>query len=291
MVPTSVCGRTYAVDTRLIYLDGEIVPLAEARISPMDIGLLRGYAVFDLLRTVGGRPFLLTEHLKRLRASAQHLGLKVPLDDEQITDVIDDLLSRNEHGEATVRLVLTGGVSPDGLTFDPETPTFCILTHDLVEPPATMYEIGTALMTREHKREVPGAKTTNYITMIHNRPEAAEIGAIDLLYHDGERIYEAASASFYVVRDGKIHAPADDVLWGTVGSFVLDLVRDRYEVVLGDVTLEEALGADEAFLTSTTRGVVPIVRLDDRKIGDGLPGPVTTEIMRTWRAALEGERP
>jgi branched-subunit amino acid aminotransferase/4-amino-4-deoxychorismate lyase len=271
----------------LLYLNGRIIPLADAAISPLDIGLLRGYAVFDLLRTVGGRPFLLAEHVQRLRASAEKLGLTVPATDAEIASAIDELLAFNGHAEATVRLVLTGGVSPDGMGFDPTTPTFFILTHELHEPPDALYEAGGALLTEKHQRELPEAKTTGYLTMLRHRERTAEAGAMDLLYHDGQRVFEAASASVYFVRGGRIYAPAGGVLWGTVGSLVLELVGDDYEVVVGDISLEDAFAADEVFLTSTTRGVVPIVRLDDSLVGDGAPGPVTRDLMAHWRQALD----
>jgi branched-subunit amino acid aminotransferase/4-amino-4-deoxychorismate lyase len=277
------------MDTRYIYLNGKIVEAEQAMISPFDIGLLRGYAVFDLLRTVGGEPFLLAEHLRRLRNSADELDLTVPATDEEITEAIAELLARNDHEEATVRLVLTGGLSDDGLTFDRSAPTFYILTHDLHEPPAALYADGGALLMEQHRREVPGAKTTNYLTMLHRRGAAEAIGAMDLLYHDGDRVYEAASASFYVVRDGVILAPQDDVLWGTVGTYVLETLCDAHEVEYRTLTVGEALSADEAFLTSTTRGVVPIVRLDDTTIGDGTPGPVTRDLMARWKAVVAGD--
>ena len=273
---------------RFIYLDGRIIPAEQAAISPFDIGLLRGYAVFDLLRTVRGKPFMLPEHLKRLRESAEQLDLVVPRTDEEITGVISELLRRNGHAEATVRLVLTGGVSLDGMTFDPATPTFYILTHELVEPPASLYQSGGKLLTEEHRREVPLAKTTNYITMLKHRTRCAEEEALDLLYHDAGRIYEAASASFYIVRGDTIMAPKTDVLWGTIGSFVLGLAEESYYVAFVDMTLEDALAADEAFLTSTTRGVVPIVSLDDQAIGDGTPGPVTKDLMARFNEAVFG---
>lgn len=273
----------------LIYLNGRVIPAEQATISPMDIGLLRGYAVFDLLRTVNGEPFLFVEHMKRLRASAAHLGLTLPVDDDDILSAVMELLGANGHEEAAVRFVLTGGVSPDGMSFDPATPTFMIMTHELHEPPAEWYEAGSRLKLVEHKRECPEAKTTNYLTMLRHKAQATEQGATDLLYHENGHITEAASASFYIVRDGRIIAPGSDVLWGTIGSFVLDLARDHYEIVLRDMTLEEALTADEAFLTSTTRGVLPIVSLDDHVIGDGLPGPITSDLMRRYRDAVFGE--
>jgi len=270
-----------------LFLNGRIVPASEAAISPFDIGLLRGYAVFDLLRTVNGRPFLLAEHLRRLRNSADALGLKVPYSDSEIASAIDELLARNGHTEATVRLVLTGGESPDGLSFSADTPTFYILTHEMRLLPASVYESGGKLLTKRHRREVPEAKTTNYLTMLRYHDQIVDAGALDLLYHDGSHVAEAASASFYVVKDGAIFAPGDGVLWGTVGSLVLQLAAENgREVVLGEVALEDAFGADEAFLTSTTRGVVPIVRLDDSKIGDGAVGPVTRELMEAYERVL-----
>jgi len=272
--------------TPKVYLNGSILPLTEAAISPLDIGLLRGFAVFDLLRTVGGRPFLLAEHLRRLRGSAELMGLRVPLGDGEIERVIGELLGSNGHDEATVRLVLTGGVSPDGMTFDPATPTFLILTHELHLPPASLYEHGGALLLRHHRREVPEAKTTNYITMLRGRDEIAEAGALDLLYHDGERVFEAASASVYFVAGGRVMAPADSVLWGTVGSLVLELIGGELDVAFCDISLSDALAADEVFLTSTTRGVVPIVRLGETPIGAGEPGPVTRDLMARWDAVL-----
>ncbi len=269
-----------------IYLNGRIVPASDAAISPFDIGLLRGYAVFDLLRTVDGEPFLLSEHLERLHASADHLGLRVPVTDAEIEAAIRELLRLNQHGEATIRLVLTGGVSPDGMSFDPEKPTFFILTHELHEPPAAVYENGASLVTHDYKREIPKAKTTNYLTMLANKSQAQSQGALDLLYVDDGVVYEAATASVYFVKGRTILAPSDDVLWGTIGSLVLDAAAGDYDVVSGVVSIQDMREADEVFLTSTTRGVVPIVRIDDVPVGDGRVGPVVRDLMERFRASL-----
>ncbi len=269
-----------------VYLNDRIVPLGEAAVSPLDIGLLRGYAVFDLLRTVSGKPFLFAEHAARLRASAAELGLRVPASDDEIAGIVAELLELNGHDEATVRIVLTGGVSTDGMSFDPETPTFLVMTHELHEPPASAYENGTRLRLVEHERELPTAKTTGYLTMLRHLPAARGDGETDLLYHSGGIISEVASASFYIVRDGAIHAPAGGVLPGTVGTLALSVAEKRgIPVVRGEITLSEALSADEAFLTSTTRWIVPVVALSGSPVGDGRPGPVTRELM----ALLERE--
>ena len=271
-----------------VYLNGAIVPAGSAAISPFDAGLLRGYAVFDLLQTLRGEPFMLPEHLHRLRNSAELLGLRVPAADDEIEAVIRELLARNSHTEATVRLVLTGGVSPDGMHFDPETPTFFIVTHELFDVPASVYVSGAKLLAVEHRRELPEAKTTGYLTWLRHHPRLDEAGAMDLLYHSGGVVSEAATASFYVVRDGRIFAPQAGVLWGTVGSWVLELAAGEFEIVYGDITLADALGADECFLTSSVRGVVPIVQIDEHVIADGKVGPVVGRLIELFEDATRG---
>lgn len=272
-----------------VYLNGSILPRKEAHISPFDAGLLRGYAIFDLLQTIGGEPHMLRDHLERFHSSADLMGLTIPVPDDEIERIIRDLLARNGHREATVRLVLTGGEAPDGMHFDPATPTFMIITHELFEVPATVYTEGAKLLAVEHSREFPEAKTTNYLTWLRNHARIEAEGAMDLLYHNGRVISEAATASFYVVRDGRILAPAGGVLRGTVGSYVLELARERFEVVLGEVTLEDLYSAEECFLTSSVRGVVPITRIDDHVVGSGEIGPVTRELMAAYRREAFGE--
>lgn len=273
-----------------VYLNGKIVPADLAAISPFDVGLLRGYAVFDLAQTIGGRPWMLAEHLSRFRSSASMLGLEVPVPDEDIVTAIDTLLELNGHAEATIRLVLTGGESSDGMHFDPATPTFVILTHELFEVPAEFYRSGASLITREHRRELPEAKTTNYLTWLRTHGEIDRAGAIDVLYHSDGLVSEAATASFYTVTGSTINAPDQGVLPGTVGTLVLGLAAPDYPVEFGPLLLDEVLAADEAFITSSVRGVVPIVRIDDHVIGNGSVGPVVTELMSRCRQAMSANR-
>jgi len=272
-----------------VYHNGSIVPASEAAISPFDAGLLRGYAVFDLLQTIDGMPYMLAEHLERFHHSADLMELRIPVSDEEIERAILELLARNGHREATVRLVLTGGEALDGMHFDPATPTFLIVTHELFEVPEAAYRDGAKLLAVRHSRQFPEAKTTNYLTWLRNHPRIEAEGALDLLYHDGRIISEAATASVYVVIDGKIHAPAGGVLRGTVGDRVLTLAAEHFEVILGEVALEDLYTAEECFLTSTTRGVVPITRIDERVIGTGNVGPVTTALMKLYQASAYGE--
>lgn len=272
-----------------VYLNGSILPADEAAISPFDAGLLRGYAVFDLLQTIGGSPYMLQEHLARFHSSAEMLGLPVPVTDEEIERIILKLLARNGHAEATVRLVLTGGYAPDGMHFDPATPTFLIVTHELFRVPETVYTDGAKLLAVQHTREFPEAKSTNYLTWLRNHARIEQEGAMDLLYHDGRIVSEAATASVYVVKGGRILAPAGGVLHGTVGNRVLELASTRFEVLRTEVTLDDLFCAEECFLTSSVRGVVPITRIDETPVGTGAVGPVVRELMALYREAASGD--
>lgn len=269
-----------------VYLNGHIIPAEQAAISPFDVGLLRGYAVFDLLQTVGGKPFQLVEHLERFRSSAALLGLEVPATNEEITRIVLELLERNGHDESTVRLVLSGGESPDGMHFDASTPTFLIITHPMFAMPEQFYYQGAQLLALEHRRELPAAKSTNSLTWLRNHQRLEETGAVDLLYHADGYVSEAATASFYIVRDGRIYAPDSGVMHGTIGTLVLELAQPHHEVVWGPITMEQALAANEAFITSSIRAVVPIVRIDDHVIGDGTVGPVVRTLMTLCNEAM-----
>lgn len=271
---------------RFVYLNDRIMPAEEAGLSLFDVGVLRGYAVFDLLQTIGGVPFQFTEHVQRFRASADALGLEVPATDQQLAEITAELLRLNGHKEATVRYVLTGGESADGMHFDPSTPTFFVITHELFEVPAALYEAGAKLLLREYQRELPEAKTTNYLTWLRNHDAIDAGGALDLLYHYEGKVSEAATASFYVVRNGRILAPSEGVLYGTVGRMVLELAAAEFAIDYGDLLLDEVLTADEAFLTSSVRGVIPIVQLDDHVVGDGRVGPITKRLMGICRDVM-----
>ena len=209
-----------------------MIPLAEAAISPLDIGLLRGYAVFDLLRTVDGRPFLLDEHLDRLRFSAATLGLEVPATDPEIAADHRGAAraQRARRGDGAARA--HGGRLARRHGFDPATPTFLILTHELHELPDDVYESGAGLRTHRAHAELPEAKTTRLPHDAAQRDTTVESGALDLLYHDGQCVSEAASASVYFVRDGRSSHPRRASVGARSAAHVLRLVEPNYEIVL-----------------------------------------------------------
>ena len=148
------------------YFNNKIISLENALVRIDDIGILRGYSVFDFLRTYHGKPFLMKEHLQRLRNSAKLLSLHLPLSDYKIEEVIYELLQKNNVKDAQARIVLTGGKTIDGMGFDSRHPIFAILIEPLAVPPAKLYKKGGKLITDIHLRHLFEAKTTNYINAI-----------------------------------------------------------------------------------------------------------------------------
>jgi branched-subunit amino acid aminotransferase/4-amino-4-deoxychorismate lyase len=232
-----------------------------------DDALLRGGAAFETVRVYGGRPFLLAEHLRRLRFSADALALPAPEGvDELVTLVVDaappDHVLRLYRTSHTV--VATAGALPTGLD-DQRTHGVTLKTFDIGPP--------TSLLA--------GAKTTSYDVSFAARREAERAGADDALLVGAERVLEGATANVWWRRGGELFTPAvrPGVLPGVTRAFVLSLEPARE----GEFELADLLGADEAFLTSSIREVMPVVAVDGTTIGDGRPGTAAARLQAALR--------
>ena len=164
----------------ICYVNGEYLPVDQAFLSVQDLAVLRGYGVFDFLRTYHGQPFKLREHLLRLERSAQHIELKLPQSLDAIEQIVCETLQRNSLPEANIRVVVTGGVSTDGITPPAETGLIVLVT-PVKHYPAECYDHGVKVITVETERYIPGAKTINYIPAILAMNKARAAGAIEAL--------------------------------------------------------------------------------------------------------------
>ena len=261
------------------------MPTSEIRIDPMDIGLLRGYGVFDVMRTENGKPFLVERHYARLVRSAETLHLRIPLTFEAYQDILTELIGRNAEGrQMTIRTMLTGGPSASGFLPESGAETFFITLMPFLGLEERYFLEGAKLITVEHSRRFPHAKITNYVTAIAHASERIERGALEILFvRDGQAL-EASTSNFMIVRDGKVIAPARGILRGITRELTLELARGLgMDVEERDVPLDEVLAADEVFLTATNKYIVPIVAVDDRVIGVGRPGAVTKRLMAAMK--------
>jgi branched-chain amino acid aminotransferase len=274
-------------DTRFgaISVNGRISSVDDARISAMDHGFLFGDSVYEVVRTIDGRPVAVQEHLDRLRASAAQIYFEIPWTDEALRSAIRETVEATELDECYMRLVITRGPGPMSLLPDGcHTPTRVIYVMPLNTPRPEALAEGIAVTIPERLRNDPGAlapsaKTGNYLNNLLALVEARRDGGADaVLVGAGGHVTEATTANVFWVKDGDVFTPslASGILPGITRSMLLPaLARAGFPVQEGRFPLARLLEADEVFLTGSVKGVMPVVRIGDKAIGDGKPGPIT----------------
>ncbi len=269
------------------YIQGEFVEASQARIPADDLAVLRGYGVFDFLRTYKGLPFRLVEHLQRLQRSAELIELACPWHLEELADIVEQTLRRNHYSEAGIRLVITGGSSPSGF-FPADDPRLLVMVTPLQTLGDEVYRRGAEVVTIEQARHLPEAKTINYIPGITAQLKARRINpqALDAIYTEAGLVVEGTRSNTFICNGGRWSTAARDVLLGITRAEVIKLLGEQVE--LRDITLDEYYAADEIIITSSTKEIVPIVRVDDCVIGAGAPGSHTRALLRKWRELTLG---
>ncbi len=266
----------------IFYCDGKFLPADEAVIPATDLSVLRGYGVFDFLRTYGGRPFHLADHIKRLGRSADLLGIPLPMSCKAVEDLVLETLKRNNNDESSIRIVLTGGLSVDG--FNPDgKPKVLIMVTPLAAMPEAWYRDGVKIVTIPYSRYMPGAKSINYIHAIHAMQKARKDGAIEALYvkPDGYAT-ECTTSNIFACIDKKLVTPGSTILSGITRQVVLGMEDLSGEIEIRDIKLDNLLDAGEVFIAASNKEVVPVVSIDDGIIGDGKPGEMTRRVMKLF---------
>jgi branched-subunit amino acid aminotransferase/4-amino-4-deoxychorismate lyase len=267
------------------YLNGQTLPTGKHTIAINDLGLMRGYAIFDFCRTANGKPFLLPQYLSRFRNSARLMDLDLAYSDEQITSAVYELLEMSKLPFAGIRFLLTGGYTED--SFTPTRPNFMITIEELSQVSAEVAENGVKLMSYEYQREMAEVKTTNYTVALRLRKRVQEQNAYDILYHSNGNVLELTRSNFFIVKDNTVVTAATDILQGITRQTVLHLAKAQYKVEVREVKFSELAQADEAFFTGTNKKIVPVVKVDDLQIGNGKAGKVTKNL---YQAFLEYEK-
>ncbi|MDO8522266.1 MAG: aminotransferase class IV [bacterium] len=266
------------------YLNGKIISLAKAHVGLYDIGLLRGFGIYEALMTYKRKPFMLKAHLARFRNSAKSLSLKIPATDAEIASAMHELVERSipMGTEAIFRVILTGGTAIDSIEYDYEHPTFYILVEEFHLFPKEYYTDGCSLTVFEEQRSFPESKTTNYIQAVLLQEERKKAGAIEILYVSGGKVLEAATSNFFIVKNGRLITAKERVLPGITRKVTIDVARPHFKIQEREVTVEEMYKADEAFITSSFKEIVPIVKVGKKKIGNGKVGEVTKQVMKLF---------
>jgi len=260
-------------------INGEPVEITQASLGLQDIGILRGYGIFDFFLVRQGVPMFLEDYLDRFFRSAKLLELEVPVSREEFKRHLNTLLDLNGIQDTAIRLLLTGGYASDGFT-PAEIPNWIIMQHSMPAMPTALYPVGIKLMLYRHVREVPEVKSTNYLTAIRIRNDLKKAGAPEVLYHDGKVVSESARSNFFILtKQGVLVTPVNNTLMGITRKQVIKLAGIAgIAVEERDIPLEELSEAAEAFITSTIKGVLPVVQIDDINIGNGKPGTHTERL-------------
>lgn len=269
------------------YIDGAWVHPEQASISVHDLAILRGYSAFEALRTYDRRPFHLDEHLARLTHSAELIDLELPCTQEQIGAIIREVVARNVYRHATVRILVTGGESEDGVMAVGK-PKLIVMATPLGERNLKRFAKGITLITTRLQRDTPEAKTSNYTAAVRALKEAAQRGAEDALFVNSlDHVQEATRSNFFLFRGDTLVTPREEILIGVTRNVVLELAQGRFPIEERPVLLVELAQADEAFITSSSKEITPVVRIDKQVIGSGKPGPRTTELEQRFIEMIE----
>ena len=256
----------------LAVVNGILFPSDEASLQISDLSIQRGFGVFDFFKTLNYKPVFLEEHLDRFFRSAAGLRLEVGKTREELRALIALLQEKNQLAYSGFRLTLTGGYATDSIT--PARPNLVI--SQIALPGAISAEVQPSirLVSYPHRRQLPEVKSIDYLMAIWLQPYIRECGADEVLYHqeDGS-ISECPRSNFFMVTaDDVLVTPARGILPGVIRGKVLELARRQFEVEVRDVTLGELAEAKEAFITSTTKHILPVAQVDGVEFGEA--GPV-----------------
>jgi branched-chain amino acid aminotransferase len=287
-----------------IYVNGRIGPEDQAVVPVFDHGFLYGEGVYEVCRTYRGRPFLLDRHLHRLRTSAGLIALTVPHSDAEFETRISDTMAaaglfpwRPGGADAYIRLLLTRGVGE--LTYDPAatpTPTLVIIARPHKTPDPGIYRDGVSVSIVSIQRNAPAAlnpliKSNNLLNNALAMQRALANGGFEAVMRNARgELAECSQSNLFVVTDSVVRKPPleSGLLAGITRQFVLELCGEE-GIAAEETTLHDAdlLEADEVFITSSTREIVPVVRVDHTTIGNGKPGLTTTRLIAAFRAGVD----
>lgn len=268
----------------IVFLNNEFVGATQAKVSVFDHGFLYGDGCFETLRTYGGELFRAEEHVQRLKKSAENLQIDFPWKTEEIKLWMVQTVQENGFKESRLRITITRG--ENGFNFiGSKKPTILIVASELIPHPQKIYKTGVNVETFKIERMLPQVKSLNILPSILGQQVKKANNVFETLFIDHEGyITEGTVSNFFIIKNGKIiTAPDKYVLSGITREVTFELAKKLgYKVEKKQFTLEEALQADEAFLTSTVMDIAPVVQIGEIKVGNGTVGEVTRTLIQNF---------
>ena len=246
-----------------------------------DLSIHRAYAVFDYMKELDGDVPWIDDYLDRFINSLHLSGIKISQAKDEIRELIYSMINQNGFNLSGIKLLASGGYSPNGFTVSDKA-NFFILNYKGKAIDPLVYEKGIVLIHDEFQRPNPEIKTIQYFNTAQLYQKMLKYKADDVLYHYQDIITETSRANFYVIKNGKICTSAGNVLSGITRKQFLKTFSEIYPIDLSVIRFSELTDVDEAFITSTTRGVVPVVKIEDMPIADGKVGSMTKDLMKEF---------
>jgi len=257
-------------------LNGKLVKGKTAVISVVDHGFLYGDAVYETMRTMNGKLWLFNEHIRRLNDSAKAVGIKVPYSTFDISEQISLLMKKNNLIDARIRVTLSRGINDFNFE-SAKSATFLIEAKKLVFPSGELYKNGVSVVTYDIERPMPELKSTSMLPSVLACRYAKKKHVYEVLLVDCDGLVtEGSLSNVFFVKDGEVMTPKKNILNGTVRGLIIKNVK----VNLVSIKKDDLPKMDEAFLTGTVKGILPITKVNAKKVGNGKVGPVTLGLMK-----------
>ncbi|WP_075256267.1 D-amino acid aminotransferase [Herbaspirillum camelliae] len=274
----------------IVYLNGELTPLSEARVPVLDRGFIFGDGIYEVIPMYGRKAFRGKQHLARLLRSLAGIGIPNPHDEAGWMALIDQVVQANGLQDQMIYLQVTRGVAKRAHAFPKEVvPTVLIMTNPMALPSAAMLEKGVACVTMEDRRWLNcQIKSTSLLGNVLAAQFAAENEVTEAIQFRDGFLSEASASNVWVVKDGKISAPPKDnlILEGIRYGLMEELCAEQgIALESRRITREEVLAADELMISSASKEVLPVVTLDGQPVGSGRPGPVFARVYAAYQAA------
>ncbi|XOV93796.1 MAG: aminotransferase class IV [Bacteroidota bacterium] len=264
--------------------NGQLKDQSEVSLPIHDIAVVRGYGIFDFFRLSQGVPLFIDDHLDRFYGGAERARLIPPINKHAFKEQILEMIEENDMPISGIRIILTGGVGNGPYAVG--TPNLIVTQEPISFPTEEMFEKGVKLITHEYLRDIPEVKTINYMTGIWLQQMIQEKEAFDVLYVHKGIVHELTRSNIFIVNENReLITPNGQILKGITRK---QLIRTLGNVQERDITVEELASAKEAFITGTTKKVLPIRAIDDWEYRSTESGSVTREIMKVF-AGIERE--
>lgn len=261
------------MNKRYTYINGEIVLEGDAKLLVSDLAVQRGYGIFDFLKTVNDKPIFIEDYFNRFYNSANEMHLDIGLNRTELHQVISSLLEKNNIPNASLKLILTGGYAEDG--YQIAKPNLVIVQAPFVYDKSSFHK-GLNLLSHHFQRQLATVKTIDYLEAIRLQPLLKLKQADDLLYHHNDEVRECPRANIFIVKGKEVLTPKTAILRGITRGKILGINFDEVNIKEQDFTLDAIINADEAFISSSTKNILPVLSLDGKAIGNGKPGKITT---------------